>query len=156
MQCLECGEVFPPYHTDDTVGLCDKCAIKVYRELGTLIREIRTTETAEAILKYSKVNEFAREMESEIARRCPHIIVADSPGEEHTGAHCKICGRHYGWYCYKSKDHLCHYWTDRDREGYLYVKLADGDTDYDLPKDYDAALHNQEYCIFCGEPEERK
>jgi len=41
-------------------------------------------------------------------------------------ARCDICGTYFGWWCPKSSDHLCHY------------------------KEPD------EWCIYCGQPEERK
>ena len=43
-----------------------------------------------------------------------------------TGAYCFVCGRSFGWWCPSSPDHLCHYED-----------------------------HN-EFCKYCGMPDERK
>jgi hypothetical protein len=71
---------------------------------------------------------------STLEHECEHRIIQHkySPNSPFDGlAVCEICDKYFGWYCPDSPDHKCEY------------KQADGSYDYD-------------YCIYCGEPEERK
>jgi hypothetical protein len=61
-------------------------------------------------------------------RECQHEIIEYKVTEDCSSAHCRICNEPFGWWCPKSPDNLCHY-------------------------DYRT---NGEYCIYCGQPEERK
>lgn len=54
-----------------------------------------------------------------------HTECVPKKADEWDSAECAICGADLGWWCPKSKTHLCEYKVD-------------------------------EWCIHCGEPEERK
>lgn len=79
----------------------------------------------------SKVR-VAQQRLGELANKHKHVVaptrepnpndIWDSPG-----AKCMVCGNHLGWWCPKSKDHLCHY-----------------------------EKTNSDSCDFCGHPDERK
>ena len=57
---------------------------------------------------------------------CPHDIV-----ESGSSAECDMCGEYFGLYCPDSPNHVCDY------------EQEDGSYDED-------------HCIYCGDPEERK
>jgi len=40
-----------------------------------------------------------------------------------TGALCAICGQHFGWWCPKSPDHLCHYSKSEDDCDYCHMPM---------------------------------
>jgi ribonuclease HI len=64
--------------------------------------------------------------------------------------YCSSCGRDFGWYCPKSKDKCCHYFSDKGK-----IKLRNGEV-IDIPKDHEPMNENYDECIFCHHPEERK
>lgn len=76
---------------------------------------------------------------------CTHKIV-----NKHNSAFCIICDSWFGWFCDESPDHSCHYFSENGK-----VKLNDG-TLVDIPEDHDVDYENEDECIFCGQPEERK
>lgn len=84
-------------------------------------------------------------------KRHPHIhIIYQS---EYEGAHCAVCGTDYGWFCPDSPDNTCHYFTDNS-DGQS-VTLINGDV-YKLTKRSDPRYESDDFCLFCGGPEERK
>jgi len=66
------------------------------------------------------------------------------------GAHCLICGTLWGWRCKHSPDSVCHYSSHEGK-----VKMIDG-TRVDVPNGHNPEYENEDECIFCGMPEERK
>jgi hypothetical protein len=66
------------------------------------------------------------------------------------GAHCLICGVHWGWRCKKSPDYVCHYDSEEGK-----IQLIDG-TFVKIPKNHDVESENEDWCIFCRLPLERK
>jgi len=58
------------------------------------------------------------------------------------------------WSCKKSPDHVCHYFSDNDGN-VNYVVLADGRL-FELHQHYENKFENEDSCIFCKQPEERK
>jgi hypothetical protein len=65
-------------------------------------------------------------------------------------AYCESCDRDFGWYCEKSPDKSCHYHTEGGK-----VVLNTGES-VDMPPDHDVTYENDDHCIYCGEPDERK
>jgi len=64
---------------------------------------------------------------------------------------CSICKKNFGWSCPKSPDKVCHYACEIE-DGEL--ALIDG-TFTPPPTGVDADEFS-EYCIYCGQPDERK
>lgn len=154
MQCLECGKAITSYENEFVaVELCDNCSTKIYRNLDDLIFKIKRKEDEEAIKKYREVKKFSGEMDRIVSQRCPHIVDTSDP--DTLSAQCIICGKWLGSYCKEAPDHVCHYWSIHDEEGF-FVKLINGDKYYELPKDYEPATHDVNCCIICGESEEEK
>lgn len=56
-----------------------------------------------------------------------------------------------GWDCEHSPDKKCHYFTTS--EGKVRIK---GGLEVDPPQGHDRRNENEDWCIFCGEPDERK
>jgi hypothetical protein len=79
---------------------------------------------------------------------CPHAV---TPREGYDGrTSCSLCGRDLGWYCPRSPDHLCHYFSDEGR-----VELLDGES-VPVPPGHDPGRECYEWCLYCRQPEERK
>lgn len=86
---------------------------------------------------------------------------------DYGGARCIHCGnyeefpdgkgRPWGWYCPDSPDHQCSYHAERDENGKYFVWTINGEKVF-LPKYTveDAKHESDDWCIFCGQPEERK
>jgi hypothetical protein len=80
-----------------------------------------------------------------------HKIIKTASG----GTVCLVCDKTFGWWCPKSPDHLCHYFSNKGK-----VELIDG-TVINKPKNKYTKVYTKEYetedsCIFCGDSEERK
>ena len=77
-----------------------------------------------------------------------HIIIKHRIG---AGAYCAICDKSFGWYCANSPDHICHYFSKDGK-----ITLIDG-TNVQKPVDSpDKGHQSEDWCLYCGEPEERK
>lgn len=90
---------------------------------------------------------------------CPHCYqfkISKMFCHDDIDVKCHICGEERISICGLSPDWNCHYIVN---DGYIYLKngkrtvppVADSNGE-EIPKDY----HNDDACIFCGEPEERK
>jgi hypothetical protein len=66
---------------------------------------------------------------------------------------CAVCDKKLdGWWCDKSPDNVCHYFTTHDGK----VRLENGQL-VDPPEGYtDFDDESYDWCIYCGSPEERK
>lgn len=83
------------------------------------------------------------------------------------GAVCVVCKKSFSdWYCPRSPDHTCHYESigvgpEGDQEFYVRSRKQKG-VRYWLPFYYAQAVQdgmiveNEDECIYCGRPEERK
>lgn len=85
-----------------------------------------------------------------LCRGCRHCVEPMPPAAEYGFCHCAICGTNFRWYCPASPDRVCHYWSTDDQ-----VELIDG-TSVPVPPRHDASNESSEWCIFCGDPRERK
>ena len=65
-------------------------------------------------------------------------------------ATCRICGKYHGWRCLKSPDEVCHYFTTQGK-----VKLINKQT-VNVPEGHDSEYESYDWCVFCGNPQERK
>jgi len=63
---------------------------------------------------------------------------------------CPTCNKDFGWFCEKSPDGVCHYFTIDGKVGLLNGTLVDP------PKEHDISNESDDWCIYCGMPEERK
>lgn len=79
---------------------------------------------------------------------CCHFVELRT--EPYRFAYCAICGNCFRWYCPDSPDHTCHYKSHGGR-----VVRIDGIVET-VPVGHDATNECGEWCIFCGEPYERK
>jgi hypothetical protein len=80
-------------------------------------------------------------------------------------AQCQDCGSTYGWRCEGSPDSECHYYSrpglppmgdeDPHDEQVFYVTLRGGKM-HPLPEAYNPMNESYDWCIFCGEPEDRQ
>lgn len=82
---------------------------------------------------------------------CKHEKLSKS-GES---ARCE-CGKYLGWWCPSSPDNECHYYS-QEKDGKFVLTLRNGQEH--VIADYSKNMHDNEeedWCIFCGQPEERK
>lgn len=79
-----------------------------------------------------------------LIKNCKHV----ANNEEDTC--CAICGIGLGWRCENSPDGVCHYHSNNHK-----VTLVNGNIAI-LPDDYDDNFESDDWCVFCGEPYERK
>ena len=90
--------------------------------------------------------------------KCEHSRVIKSPTDS---AKCAICDKRFGWFCESSPDNVCHYFSDNGE-----IDLINGET-VSLPESHDEGANpgwmgglddgeSYDWCIFCGDPEERK
>lgn len=67
---------------------------------------------------------------------CTHYIKPITSNNDSCSAVCEICGSYEGWYCSESPNHVCNYEHYDEEMGGRYWDEDD--------------------CIYCGQPEERK
>jgi hypothetical protein len=95
-------------------------------------------------LKLSKVEKVLRSI-------CPHTYYKRS-GDSRSCLECNE--RLGGWWCDKSPDNSCYYFSEM-KNGKCVVEL-DNKTEFILPDDHDYENEDEDWCLFCGEPEEIK
>jgi hypothetical protein len=66
---------------------------------------------------------------------------------------CQTCSENFGWYCPKSPDKQCHYYTFEFPEG-RGILLLNGEIM--LRPDADQTMESSDGCMFCHQPQERK
>lgn len=81
---------------------------------------------------------------NDLIRECPHEF------RDKMSAYCSICKRDFGWYCPKSPDHTCYYYSDNG-----FVELRNGEK-VPVPEGHDKRWESYDCCVFCNEPDERK
>ena len=65
---------------------------------------------------------------------------------------CADCGIDLGWFCEKSPDKGCHYFTE-ENTGKRFVRLANNDL---IEVESDPETETSDCCLFCQNPDERK
>jgi len=142
----------------------DKAVIYPDKEAFLLVSATRSKMTIEKSLLYSDfvvvkseksysiclaAQKYIHENEAQkykaLREKCRHEIV-----QMHDSAECSICKKSFGWYCPDSPDSVCHYYSEAGR-----VELIDS-THIPVPAEHDANHESDDWCIFCGAPEERK
>ena len=85
-----------------------------------------------------RINKLIYDSAKKIVDSHNHYVVSDQADVScgYAGARCIICNNDLGWYCPKSPDHLCNYYGIHGDNNYPYLDEDD--------------------CIYCHEPEERK
>ena len=79
-------------------------------------------------------------------QECDHSII-----NSHEVAVCEICQKRFSWYCPDSPDHLCYYFVEKGN----VVTLSNGEV-ISAPSTHDSEYESYDWCMFCGDPEERK
>jgi hypothetical protein len=124
-------------------------------DFGQFIKMVGGEDVAPIRLKIAR-DLIKRELDQTIKITCAHKNLEKT---EYGGSVCKDCGTHQGWYCPKSPDNRCYYFSHLGkiigRKSRRYVRLNNG-TIYYLPEKYDGRNESDDWCIFCGAPEERK
>ena len=79
-------------------------------------------------------------------------------GHEDWGSvRCKICRSRLGWWCPHSPDYRCHYRTEGvNNDGNFVVVLKDGKRHVLEQHPNPNEEESEDFCLFCGCPEERK
>jgi len=152
-------------------GRCRKCESKfkhvgAFEELCGECEKSESTailtpeqEELKAQIDFSRAElEQAKRAFQELTSKCEHVNVKSG-----SSVVCSVCGEHaYGWYCPKSPDKHCYYFTEipeEDEEGtqefeeFRFVRLRSGEL---FKLDAPTESESDDWCIFCGQPEERK
>jgi ribonuclease HI len=102
----------------------------------------------ESRMVFKAVEQFKEKVSqsfSDMKNSCKHNIKKSGDS-----ACCSLCDRYFGWYCPDSKDKCCHYFSENGK-----VELITGEI-VNVPKSHDQYHEDYDWCIFCGDPEERK
>ena len=88
---------------------------------------------------------------------CTHIILPRKPERigrylDYGLALCAICNKNFGWYCPKSPDSTCHYFPIYGTD----IVLLENGTTAPIPDGAKGQPRSYDWCMFCGDPEERK
>jgi hypothetical protein len=89
----------------------------------------------------TKIKELSAEIRK-LKSECDHPVISNG--------YCKGCNKDFGWPCSKSPDKVCHYFSYQG-----HITLINGKK-HQLPSSYDDNHESEDWCIFCGAPEERK
>lgn len=72
---------------------------------------------------------------------------------------CEKCKEDLGgWYCPDSPDHLCHYFSQKNRAGEDVIYLLDG-TEVNMKSinpEHQVKFETDDDCVYCHDPRERK
>lgn len=104
------------------------------------------------------MNDPVKKTKRMLEGKCWHEIKEGTYGR----GTCIICGskRWFGWYCPKSPDHLCKYFSKYDEEKKLrFVMSINGERIYlseKYTKNYNEYTESEDECIYCWLPQERK
>ena len=127
-----------------------KCKVRVLSKMSeegqAIFNEIEYVEE-----RISKLKNVIKGLK----KRCSHELKVLSEKDMRdkwmsVGADCMICGSDWGWRCKNSPDSVCHYYSGNGK-----VEMIDG-TEVDVPENHDSEYENEDECIFCGHPDERK
>ena len=125
--------------------------------------------------------EPAKEKLKRATRNCPHVIYrvgwmpttkSDPEDSDCDSASCAVCGSDLGWWCPKSPDHTCHYFSIGSMRGscygsehledtpftygMVYLRSGEGFGRFVRPPEHDMERESRDRCLWCGEPDERK
>lgn len=92
-------------------------------------------------LSYEEIKK-AIELGKQLEKECKHEYVIETGYES---AVCEICGKDLGWWCPESPNHVCEYYGVH--RGWYHTNH----TGIRPPEWY-----NEDDCIYCHQPEERK
>jgi len=91
---------------------------------------------------------------------CNHVIEeqqSDKYGNYKQVMYSKCEEKFELWYCEKSPDHRCYYYTDgKDEQGYYVLDINNNKIYIEGHTDKDEEYESDDCCLFCGQPEERK
>jgi hypothetical protein len=108
-------------------------------------------KTLQAVTKMR--DEWSEEIKQENCKHDGKIGKADYDAPQ-----CKQCQKVFSsWYCPNSPDHNCHYYSHKVKGGFA-ITLVSG-KEFKIEHKYTLQDHENEeedWCIFCGQPEERK
>ena len=87
---------------------------------------------------------------------CWHEVIERG---DYGGAECINCNGagsslELGWFCPTGPDHICHYFSRVDESGNRYIRSINREKI--ILEDHDGNYESSDYCLFCGQPEERK
>lgn len=118
-------------------------------------QELYGKAVRKAIYELAKLNALIKKCHHKIER----IKLSALVDIETAIAMCSFCDKSFGWYCPESPDHTCHYYTVKNRDGH-FVKLITKELvkppDSESGTPYNTENKTDDYCIFCGSPEERE
>lgn len=138
-------------HELEDVVLCVCCGIDETQVLPFRVKDLVPLELS----KKDKIIQKIKNMkDKEVDKIYPNFCEHPSFSKKYNSAKCNDCGSYMGHFCKSSPDNLCYYFSE-EAEAKLFVTLHNGSR-HSLPKDHDVEGESDDWCIFCGEPEDRK
>ena len=130
------------------MGIYDDKFKEAYEKDREIEFQKEIKETEDAIIKLeAKLEELLKKCKHRFKELTKKQLADEWMSED---AYCVICKRHYGWRCKESPDQTCHYFSTNGE-----VELLDG-TKAPVPEGHCEEDENDDWCIFCGQPDERK
>ena len=102
----------------------------------------------EKLIKLERAKDKAKKAYWDEKKKCKHV--AEKHGDV---AWCAVCDTDLGWHCPESPDGVCHYFTEEDGKS---VSLMNGETTSVPDEDHCKSYETYDFCLFCGNPEERR
>ena len=108
---------------------------------------------------YELMLEEARAKVRALEGQCPHVL---------SDGRCEVCKKDFGWECPESPDRVCHYeawkmegiqvreWFFKNVYGARHIIDKEKVKEYIRPQPGDTSYYDEDCCIFCGHPYERK
>lgn len=120
------------------------------------LKALTPQERKETLNSLEKESTLVQREMRKIRVSCPHKFRELTKKELNDewmseSAECTICKSHFGWRCKVSPDQVCHYFTGDDGK----VVLLDG-SKVDPVEKIEKRDETDDWCLFCGHPEERK
>lgn len=92
-------------------------------------------------LSYEEIKK-AIELGKQLEKECKHEYVIET---DYESAVCEICGKDLGWWCPESPNHVCEYYGNH-RGGRLENNYWN----------FEGKWYDEDDCIYCHQPYERK
>ena len=120
------------------------------------LKALTPQERKNMLMALSKERTLISKEIRKVENSCPHTFRKLTKKElddewMSESAECIVCRCSFGWRCKVSPDGVCHYFTGDDGK----VVMIDG-SKVDPVEKIDKQDENDDMCLFCGFPEERK
>lgn len=149
---VQCPETETLQGQVEDVISCICCGVKETNVVKFRVQDVTLVKSS----LIHKINNKIRQVkDQQLLTQVYQVLCAhEQVVKKDDSAKCTECNCNLGWYCPKSPDHQCYYYSE-EIAGKKFIVL-NNDTKVPLPDDHNSEYETDDSCLFCGEPDERK